>query len=220
MAFLFFNKHSSINNRYKREGQEEEQVFMDELERLKKQEKEAYEEAETLRKKFETLVIQEGAAKTSSTNIFSTVSTPANASSTNLVNTVTIPVILAQMDTEEEPLIKLSFQSGKHEISILVQVYVDDIIFRSTKQSWCDEFEALMKSRFQMSSMGELTFFLGLQISDYAGSQNLDRKSQQELSISGRRSFLLAMQKAGPLWLLQLQEAEYVLAASCCGKVL
>ncbi|GJT50374.1 putative ribonuclease H-like domain-containing protein [Tanacetum coccineum] len=43
-------------------------------------------------------------------------------------------------------------------------VYVDDIIFGSIKKSWCDEFEALMKSRFQMSSMGELTFFLGLQV--------------------------------------------------------
>ncbi|GJT33669.1 putative ribonuclease H-like domain-containing protein [Tanacetum coccineum] len=47
---------------------------------------------------------------------------------------------------------------------MLVQVYVDDIIFGSTKRSWCDEFEALMKSRFQMSYMGELTFFLGLQV--------------------------------------------------------
>ncbi|GKC30237.1 putative ribonuclease H-like domain-containing protein, partial [Tanacetum coccineum] len=47
---------------------------------------------------------------------------------------------------------------------MLVQVYVDDIIFGSTKKSWCDEFEALMKSRFQMSSMGKLTFFLGLQV--------------------------------------------------------
>ncbi|GJW13670.1 putative ribonuclease H-like domain-containing protein [Tanacetum coccineum] len=37
---------------------------------------------------------------------------------------------------------------------MLVQVYVDDIIFGSTKKSWCDEFEALMQSRFQMSSMG------------------------------------------------------------------
>ncbi|GKG37290.1 hypothetical protein Tco_0447463 [Tanacetum coccineum] len=59
---------------------------MDELERLKRQEKEANEEAEALRKKFEqeseNLVIQEGAAKTSSTNIFSTVSTPAKVSST------------------------------------------------------------------------------------------------------------------------------------------
>ncbi|GJS23506.1 ribonuclease H-like domain-containing protein [Tanacetum coccineum] len=80
----------------KREGpREEEQVFMDDLERLKKQEKEAYEEAEALRKKFETLVIKEGAAKPSSTNIFSTVSTPAKASSTNLVNTVSLPVSTA-----------------------------------------------------------------------------------------------------------------------------
>ncbi|GJR00266.1 putative ribonuclease H-like domain-containing protein [Tanacetum coccineum] len=47
---------------------------------------------------------------------------------------------------------------------MLVQVYVDDIIFGSTNKSWCDKFEALMKSRFQMSSMGELTFFLGLQV--------------------------------------------------------
>ncbi|GJV15436.1 putative ribonuclease H-like domain-containing protein [Tanacetum coccineum] len=47
---------------------------------------------------------------------------------------------------------------------ILVQVYVDDIIFGSTKKSWCDEFEALMKSRFQMSYIGELTLFLGLQV--------------------------------------------------------
>ncbi|GKE86203.1 putative ribonuclease H-like domain-containing protein, partial [Tanacetum coccineum] len=51
----------------------------------------------------------------------------------------------------------------KHDI-ILVQVYVDDIIFGSTKKSWCDEFGALMQNRFQMSSMGELTFFLGLQV--------------------------------------------------------
>ncbi|GJS64783.1 ribonuclease H-like domain-containing protein [Tanacetum coccineum] len=84
----------------KREGpREEEQVFLDELERLKRQEKEANEEAEALRKEFaqetENLVIQEGAAKTSSTNIFSTVSTPAKASSTNLVNTVSIPVSTA-----------------------------------------------------------------------------------------------------------------------------
>ncbi|GJY83174.1 putative ribonuclease H-like domain-containing protein, partial [Tanacetum coccineum] len=47
---------------------------------------------------------------------------------------------------------------------MLVQVYVDDIIFGSTKKSWCDEFEALMKSRFQMSSIGELTNFLRLQV--------------------------------------------------------
>ncbi|GJS13369.1 putative ribonuclease H-like domain-containing protein [Tanacetum coccineum] len=56
----------------------------------------------------------------------------------------------------------LFIKKDKNDI-ILVQVYVYDIIFGFTKSSWCDEFEALMKSRFQMSSMGELTFFLGLQ---------------------------------------------------------
>ncbi|GKA90381.1 putative ribonuclease H-like domain-containing protein [Tanacetum coccineum] len=47
---------------------------------------------------------------------------------------------------------------------LLVQVYVDDIIFGSTKKSLCTEFEQIMHKRFQMSSMGELTFFLGLQV--------------------------------------------------------
>ncbi|GKE17436.1 putative ribonuclease H-like domain-containing protein, partial [Tanacetum coccineum] len=57
----------------------------------------------------------------------------------------------------------LFIKKDKNDI-MLVQVYVDDISFGSTKRSWCDEFEALMKSRFQMSSMGEFTFFLGLQV--------------------------------------------------------
>ncbi|GJY11806.1 putative ribonuclease H-like domain-containing protein, partial [Tanacetum coccineum] len=47
---------------------------------------------------------------------------------------------------------------------LLVQVYVDDIIFGSTKKSLCIEFENLMHKKFQMSCMGELTFFLGLQV--------------------------------------------------------
>ncbi|GJS69311.1 putative ribonuclease H-like domain-containing protein [Tanacetum coccineum] len=47
---------------------------------------------------------------------------------------------------------------------LLVPVYVDDIIFGSTKKSLCDQFEGLMHKRFQMSSMWELTFFLGLQV--------------------------------------------------------
>ncbi|GJZ41183.1 putative ribonuclease H-like domain-containing protein, partial [Tanacetum coccineum] len=40
----------------------------------------------------------------------------------------------------------------------------DDIIFGSTKKSMCTEFEEVMHKRFQMSSMGELTFFLRLQV--------------------------------------------------------
>nr|GEU53473.1 hypothetical protein [Tanacetum cinerariifolium] len=47
---------------------------------------------------------------------------------------------------------------------LLVQIYVDDIIFGSTNKDLCKSLEKLMKDKFQMSSMGELTFFLGLQV--------------------------------------------------------
>ncbi|GJS98974.1 putative ribonuclease H-like domain-containing protein [Tanacetum coccineum] len=47
---------------------------------------------------------------------------------------------------------------------LIVHVYVDDIIFGSTKKKLCTEFEKMMHKKFQMSSMGELTFFLGLQV--------------------------------------------------------
>nr|GEV12287.1 hypothetical protein [Tanacetum cinerariifolium] len=57
----------------------------------------------------------------------------------------------------------LFIKKDKDDI-MLVQVYVDDIIFRSTKKSLCDEFKALMHKRFQIRSIGELTFFLGLQV--------------------------------------------------------
>ncbi|GJU10216.1 putative ribonuclease H-like domain-containing protein [Tanacetum coccineum] len=48
--------------------------------------------------------------------------------------------------------------------TLLVQVYVDDIIYGSTKKSLCVEFESLMHKKFRMSSIGELTFFLRLQV--------------------------------------------------------
>ncbi|GKF88948.1 uncharacterized mitochondrial protein-like protein, partial [Tanacetum coccineum] len=46
----------------------------------------------------------------------------------------------------------------------LQEVYVDDIIFGSTKSSMVKDFEELMQKEFKMSSIGELTFFLGLQV--------------------------------------------------------
>ena len=47
---------------------------------------------------------------------------------------------------------------------LIVQIYVDDIIFGTTNVSLCDEFAKSMHSEFKMSMMGELNFFLGLQI--------------------------------------------------------
>ncbi|GJT76671.1 putative ribonuclease H-like domain-containing protein [Tanacetum coccineum] len=113
----------SLKTDEKREGlREEEQVFLDELERLKRQEKEANEEAEALRKEFaqetENLVIQAGAAKASSTNIFSTVSTPAKASSTNLVNTVSTPAKASSTNLVNTVSIPVSTASPNEGLSL------------------------------------------------------------------------------------------------------
>ncbi|GJY14499.1 putative ribonuclease H-like domain-containing protein [Tanacetum coccineum] len=60
---------------------------------------------------------------------------------------------------------------------LLVQVYVDDIIFGSSNPKLCREFEALMHDKFKMSAMGELNFFLvAYSDSDYGGASQ-DRKS-------------------------------------------
>nr|GEU64289.1 retrovirus-related Pol polyprotein from transposon TNT 1-94 [Tanacetum cinerariifolium] len=47
---------------------------------------------------------------------------------------------------------------------LVVQVYVDDIIFGSTDPRYATLFSDLMKSRFKMLMMGEMTFFLVLQV--------------------------------------------------------
>nr|GEX25158.1 uncharacterized mitochondrial protein AtMg00810-like [Tanacetum cinerariifolium] len=79
----------------------------------------------------------------------------------------------AWYETLANYLLKNGFQRGKidHTLFIkrqqgdkLIQIYVDDIIFGSTNKDLCKAFEKLMKDKFQMSSMRELTFFLGLQV--------------------------------------------------------
>ncbi|GJW14888.1 retrovirus-related pol polyprotein from transposon TNT 1-94 [Tanacetum coccineum] len=56
-----------------------------------------------------------------------------------------------------------AWKTGKH--ILLVQIYVDDIIFASTDPKACDIFSNEMSSKFQMSMMGQMLFFLGLQVS-------------------------------------------------------
>ena len=56
------------------------------------------------------------------------------------------------------------FIKTKENDMFLVQIYVDDIIFGATNVSLCEEFSKCMHSEFEMSMVGELNFFFGLQI--------------------------------------------------------
>ncbi|GJR21617.1 retrovirus-related pol polyprotein from transposon TNT 1-94 [Tanacetum coccineum] len=56
------------------------------------------------------------------------------------------------------------FTKKKSSNLIIVQIYVDDIIFGLTCQDMCDKFAKIMHDEIEMSMMGELNFFLGLQI--------------------------------------------------------
>jgi hypothetical protein len=48
--------------------------------------------------------------------------------------------------------------------SLLVQIYVDDIIFSGSSHILVLGFQEMMEKEFQMSMMGKLTFFLGIQV--------------------------------------------------------
>ncbi|GJZ46551.1 retrovirus-related pol polyprotein from transposon TNT 1-94 [Tanacetum coccineum] len=104
---------------------------------------------------------------------------------------------------------------------LLVQVYVDDIIFGSTSYKLCKQFEKLMTKKFEMSMMGELTYFLGLQIKqDDKGisifqeqyTRNLLKKYENfDSSSSAKKQQSVAMSSA---------EAEYVDDAGCYASIL
>nr|GFA33346.1 hypothetical protein [Tanacetum cinerariifolium] len=57
-------------------------------------------------------------------------------------------------------------KKGKH--IVLIQIYVDDIIFGSTNLKYCTKFSDLMVKCFEMSMMGEMKFFLGLQVNQFS----------------------------------------------------
>nr|GEV91151.1 uncharacterized mitochondrial protein AtMg00810-like [Tanacetum cinerariifolium] len=158
----------------------------------------------------------------------------------------------AWYETLANYLLENGFQRGKIDQTLfikkqkvdilLVQVYVDDIIFGSTNKELCKPFKKLMKDKFQMSSMGELTFFLGLQV-----KQKDDRIfiSQDKYVAEILRKFGLTDGKSAGIpidtekpslkdpdgedvnvndWLIDTvvatssTEAEYVAAGSCCAQ--
>nr|GFB26987.1 putative ribonuclease H-like domain-containing protein [Tanacetum cinerariifolium] len=101
-----------------------------------------------------------------STNTFSAAG-PLNAAASltcgksSFINASKLP---DDLDIPELEDITYSHDEDDKGDILLVQIYVDDIIFGSTNKDLCKSFEMLMKDEFQMSSIGELTFFLGLQV--------------------------------------------------------
>ncbi|GKA01918.1 hypothetical protein Tco_0674583 [Tanacetum coccineum] len=73
----------------------------------------------------------------------------------------------------------------------------DDIIFGSTKKELCNAFEKLMHEKFQMSSMGELTFFLGLQV------------EQKKVYLKGQPKLGLWYPKDSPFDLIAYTDSDY-----------
>nr|GEV13587.1 hypothetical protein [Tanacetum cinerariifolium] len=104
---------------------------------------------------------------------------------------------------------------------LLVQIYVDDIIFGSTNPKFSKRFEKLMHNRFEMSLMGEIKFFLKLQIhqsprdADHAGCIDTCKSTSGEIQILGDK-LVSRMSKKQDCTAMLLAEAEYmVLSASC-----
>ncbi|GKA20657.1 retrovirus-related pol polyprotein from transposon TNT 1-94 [Tanacetum coccineum] len=82
------------------------------------------------------------------------------------------------------------FITKHREDILLVQIYVDDIIFGSTNPNLSKRFGKLMHSKFDMSMMGELKFFLGIQIhqSPYGIFINQAKYAQEILKKHGMTS--------------------------------
>nr|GEV51168.1 zinc finger, CCHC-type [Tanacetum cinerariifolium] len=122
---------------------------------------------------------------------------------------------------------------------LLVQVYVDDIIFGSTKKEMCDALEILMHEKIKMRSMGELTFFLGLQVKQkkegiFISQDKYVAEILKKFRFSYVKKASTPMETSKPLLkdkkgeevdckkqtmvAISTTEAECVAASSCCGQ--
>ncbi|GJR73330.1 retrovirus-related pol polyprotein from transposon TNT 1-94 [Tanacetum coccineum] len=127
------------------------------------------------------------------------------------------------------------------DVILLVQIYVDDIIFGSTKLVFSTRFAKLMKENFEMSMIGEMKFFLGLQkhgmekcdtISIPMATAKLDVDLQDLTgcnddckSTSGGIQFLgdklvSWLSKKQDCTTMSTVEAEYVSLSACCAQVI
>ncbi|GKA48031.1 putative ribonuclease H-like domain-containing protein, partial [Tanacetum coccineum] len=127
----------------------------------------------------------------------------------------------AWYETLSTYLLDNGFQRGKIDKTLfirrdkcdilLVQVYVDDIIFGSIKKSLCIEFEKMMHKKFQMGSMGELTFFLGFTPME-TQKLLLKDKDGEEVDVHLYRSMI------GSLMYLTSSRPDIMFAVCACAR--
>ena len=75
----------------------------------------------------------------------------------------TLPQFLIENHFTIGTIDKILFHRNYNGSCILVQIYVDDIVFGSTDENLCKKFAKLIESKYEMSMMAELTYFLSLQ---------------------------------------------------------
>nr|GEX02240.1 putative ribonuclease H-like domain-containing protein [Tanacetum cinerariifolium] len=126
----------------------------------------------------------------------------------------------AWYETLANYLLENGFQRGKIDQTLfikrqkgdilLVHIYVDDIIFGATNKDLCKSFEKLMKDKFQMSSIRELTFFLGLQV----------KKKKDGIFISQDKYVAEMLRKSmiGSLMYLTSSRPDIMFAVCACAR--
>nr|GEW26059.1 retrotransposon protein, putative, unclassified [Tanacetum cinerariifolium] len=95
---------------------------------------------------------------------------------------------------------------------ILVQIYVDDIISASTNTALCNEFANLMADKFKMSMMGQMSFFLGLQISQNYKGLWYWKDTGMSLTAYADADHARCQDTR--------REAEYIALSGCCAQIL
>ncbi|GKD47167.1 retrovirus-related pol polyprotein from transposon TNT 1-94 [Tanacetum coccineum] len=111
---------------------------------------------------------------------------------------------------------------------LLVHIYVDDIIFASTNTAMCNEFSNQMTTKFKMSMIGKMSFFLGLQISQ--SPRGIFINQSKYASEIVKKYGLLSTDSVdmGLCWSSRKQkctaisstEAEYIALSGCCAQIL
>ncbi|GJY21849.1 putative ribonuclease H-like domain-containing protein [Tanacetum coccineum] len=111
---------------------------------------------------------------------------------------------------------KTLFIKRQEDDILLIQVYVDDIIFGSTKKELSTKFEKLMHDKFQMSSIGELSFFLGLQTASTPMDPNnalIKDEEAKDVDVHLYRSMI------GSLMYLTASRPDITFAVCACTRI-